>query len=742
MSFSWAPDYRITLARPPAYAATSFTASWRLHTLIRGDFSLPTSGGVGQASLQFSDLQGSLRRKVTPQPMDVLRIEATGRTSPKTFTTVWTGYIDTVTERYDTQQGASLVLDATTPWKIFEVATQSLAAPYDASGAATNDAFALALAQLQGIGARALIGYVARTCRYPGSVGALHPNPANLQLYSGPEYVGQRSFSLPDNAAAEPDLQTYAAILSGLVADTGMELYCDEYGSLVWRPLGYLSVPTKPYRLEDDDILEAELGRSDQGVASQVRVRWAFDAYYSQDGYAPLPQDKQFAAGMSSLQRQLGTRVHVIDAPWVQTSDAANFLARAVLEQLAAGVAVGTLSIPTTPQIRVGTVIDVPPLTPGLARGYYYVLGKTSSWQWGGAWTDTLTLAYGRDPTAGFPYIGAQAAPDVHSPIFTTRTGGGATFTGHATLTATPTGQLAATYHLAADPTIPKTARASGVTYGAATGPFPTGTIVRVRDAGGHDVGSSPNGEYVITAQTSDGAIHLHSTGGVTSTGNVVVVAWGTVLDPTTTASSGGTPSGTTPPPQQSTPLTPKGSGSGTPAPAGGPGGASPLAVPGPPAVPRNLAQRALHAALTVGGGRYVLGTQGTNSPPTWDCSGLVWWAYTTAGYSWDRLNAGGQYTYFTSRNCPVIDLSRGTPGDLLFYGDMADANNQHVGFLHRIGVVDGKVQAVLFSAMNPTQGIADLDALAFHTEGGRGLFAVVNMQGFTPPLRGRAPGP
>jgi hypothetical protein len=559
MSWQWAPEYRITLARPPAYGATSFTASWRLQTLIRGDFSLPTANGVGQASLQFSDLAGALRRKVNPQPMDVLRIEATGRTQPKTYTTVWTGYLDTVTERYDTQQGASLVLDATTPFKLFEMTTQALAAPADAGGGTANEAFALALAQLQGIGARALIGYVARTCRYPGSVGALHPNPANLQLYSGPEYVGQRSFSLPDNAAADPDLQTYAAILSGLVADTGMELYCDEYGSLVWRPLGYLSVPTKPYRLEDDDILEAELGRSDQGVASQVRVRWAYDSYYAQDGYAPLPKDTQFAAGVSSLQRQLGARVHVIDAPWVQTPDAANFLARAVLEQLAAGVAVGTISIPTTPQIRIGTVIDVPPLTPGLARGYYYVLGKTSSWQWGGAWTDTLTLAYGRDPTAGFPYIGAQAAPNIHSPLFATSGGGGAAFTGHATLAATATGQLAAVYLLRQDAGVPeRTTTKDGVTYGAATGPFPQNTIVRVRDGNGHDVGSSPNGEYVITATSTDGAIHLRSTGGVASTSNVVVVRWGTTQDAPTP----------TPAPAPNTPTTNQTGGKTLPTPA------------------------------------------------------------------------------------------------------------------------------------------------------------------------------
>ena len=59
----------------------------------------------------------------------------------------------------------------------------------------------------------------------------------------------------------------------------------------------------------------------------------------------------------------------------------------------------------------------------------------------------------------------------------------------------------------------------------------------------------------------------------------------------------------------------------------------------------------------------YVWGSEGPN---TFDCSGLVYAAYKSAGLGWpiwDRLNSGLYYTYTKQ-----IPLSEKQPGDLLFY--------------------------------------------------------------------------
>ncbi|MFZ0322747.1 MAG: NlpC/P60 family protein [Actinomycetes bacterium] len=78
----------------------------------------------------------------------------------------------------------------------------------------------------------------------------------------------------------------------------------------------------------------------------------------------------------------------------------------------------------------------------------------------------------------------------------------------------------------------------------------------------------------------------------------------------------------------------------------------------------------AVTAALTKLGSPYVWGDEG---PDTFDCSGLVQWAYAQAGLSLPRL-ASDQY--FASR---PVDVSQMLPGDVLVYAfDPRDAATIH----------------------------------------------------------------
>ena len=100
---------------------------------------------------------------------------------------------------------------------------------------------------------------------------------------------------------------------------------------------------------------------------------------------------------------------------------------------------------------------------------------------------------------------------------------------------------------------------------------------------------------------------------------------------------------------------------------------------------------RVVQVALAQVGDRYVSGGTG---PDTFDCSGLVRYAYQVAGVS-SKLGGGhsasamlawGQSNGLTSR-------SNGRPGDVAIYG-----NGSHAG----IYIGNGKV----VSALNPSQGI------------------------------------
>jgi cell wall-associated NlpC family hydrolase len=87
-----------------------------------------------------------------------------------------------------------------------------------------------------------------------------------------------------------------------------------------------------------------------------------------------------------------------------------------------------------------------------------------------------------------------------------------------------------------------------------------------------------------------------------------------------------------------------------------------------PPGTP--YAAAAIQAALSVLGSPYVWGAEG---PDTFDCSGLVQWAYARAGLVLPRL-ADDQY--FASTPVPIADLR---PGDLLVYAyDTSDPTTIH----------------------------------------------------------------
>jgi cell wall-associated NlpC family hydrolase len=77
-----------------------------------------------------------------------------------------------------------------------------------------------------------------------------------------------------------------------------------------------------------------------------------------------------------------------------------------------------------------------------------------------------------------------------------------------------------------------------------------------------------------------------------------------------------------------------------------------------------NLGAAALRIARAQIGKRYVYGTAG---PDTFDCSGLVWFAYAHAGLVFPRMPTTGLAMMPGMVDVPLDKLQ---PGDLIFYGD------------------------------------------------------------------------
>jgi cell wall-associated NlpC family hydrolase len=92
---------------------------------------------------------------------------------------------------------------------------------------------------------------------------------------------------------------------------------------------------------------------------------------------------------------------------------------------------------------------------------------------------------------------------------------------------------------------------------------------------------------------------------------------------------------------------------------------------PGPITAPGPAAQIAVDAAMSQRGKPYVWGATGPNS---YDCSGLMLWAYGKAGISLPR-NSAAQATVGTP-----IPRSQLQPGDLVFYGSPVHHVGMYIG--------------------------------------------------------------
>jgi cell wall-associated NlpC family hydrolase len=116
-------------------------------------------------------------------------------------------------------------------------------------------------------------------------------------------------------------------------------------------------------------------------------------------------------------------------------------------------------------------------------------------------------------------------------------------------------------------------------------------------------------------------------------------------------------------------------------------GAAAPVAADEPAAQPSE-AQRVIDVAMAQLGARWVFSAVG---PKTFDCSGLVTFAFREAGLleriGGKRRTVAGYYQWFNSRG--LADKMNPRPGDLVVWG-----KNKHIG----IYLGDGKAISALLN--------------------------------------------
>lgn len=696
MSFwVYEPDYKCILTFPDG-------TQYSLRGMFQTTANLTNMAQMTKAAFSFYDVGNTIMETLgdvlSPGPHSMHQIEFSFANRYGEWGDAWTGYVDEVHQGQDPNQGNTVTLVCSSPMKLLEITRQK-----------ASDVANITIATLKGVTGAAVVQYTARQVGFPSS----------KLLIDNATLSGAFAFSTIDMGTfTDPQQQTWSAVVQGVLANSGTEMFFDESGNWYWRRPGFLNVPQYPRRVLREDIVQIDLFESDEEVVTSVEVRW---------GIAPNHQAAaQYATATApqSMITHLKPRNLVVYAPWLLNQSEAVFLAQSLLQMYSANVLQGSITITADPMFKIGTVIRVPSLKRGYSETLYYISSIAYQLVWGQTWFMTLGLSYGRAPGETFPYgvgtnypVPSKQALSYYAQLSTQVTNlvnpdnpnqlGPLKLVQNSSLTGT---QIAVSGDL-----------------------IPPGSTISLSTTDHSPIGPNSNSEYIAQdlsstdPDQSGNTVYVSNTyGNTTCLLTLVQQSTATSTSSITTSQGGGS--------NDQSPTTPGITTIGSGSPINGVA----ITTTGEKILgftPRDLAQQAMAVARQYAyGGQYILGTQGPNS---WDCSGMIDWSFRQVGFVWatGRLNAGGQFYYMQQHGAvinPDLTLNTANPGDLLFFGDMNNASNQHVGFYWGNGI--------LFSAMNGNVPIGDLAVSQFQTEGipgnpnepPMGLTYVLDMSGVT----------
>ncbi len=183
---------------------------------------------------------------------------------------------------------------------------------------------------------------------------------------------------------------------------TNYEFYADQNGDIWYHQPRFnnyhmlTSDNPEVYVLRDEDIITANFSESDKDVLTSIYVT-------GQQNITELqPEVAKMVAFYEdpSLVRRYGRRIQAISHPYIQNSESCFYFAKSWMLRINAARFVGKVTILGRPELRIHMPIYVP-----YRNMIYYIEGISHNFKFGGSFTTTLILKYGRKPWQILPEV-------------------------------------------------------------------------------------------------------------------------------------------------------------------------------------------------------------------------------------------------------------------------------------------------------------------------------------------------
>ena len=183
---------------------------------------------------------------------------------------------------------------------------------------------------------------------------------------------------------------------------TNYEFYADQNGDIWYHQPRFnnyhMLTADNPevYVLRDEDIINANFSESDKDVLTSIYVTGQQNIITGQ------PEIFKMAAFYEdpSLVRRYGRRIQAISHPYVTNSESCFYFAKSWMLRINGARFVGKVTILGRPELRVHMPIYIP-----YRNMIYYIEGISHDFKFGGSFTTTLTLKYGRKPWQILPEV-------------------------------------------------------------------------------------------------------------------------------------------------------------------------------------------------------------------------------------------------------------------------------------------------------------------------------------------------